>query len=397
MTYGVEKRFKFSIYNLVKHHPASRQSITVLFKKMHECGVMVIEKSYGTKEPHSYFFTHTAMKYINSDKLLLKIWQDKRSGFIPILNGSYKTSSKDTEVKSITNSNRFFLLILMLHSDSLGSVDRLSLKELALLTGLNKGGVQYQIKSLIKAGLIYSHIQGVHHKKIFNKEKSVLMLDVMHPFINYFYPKTSRFILDVSGIIDTEYLGASESLSVMLRLPSIHHNMFNKIVDGNSIKRIISKEDIRLHHQLQTLICETASNILNLSWDNQVEKIDKFISEALNINLEWVTQKDADEFIKLIRLWSVKQVEVYNLLLKCIYGSCFKYEKISIVPFQKSISRVLKFEVLFEERYGRYGKNNDIFKVDDTRNIVDINGNFLKHDFSEFLNKIVFIYLDNKE
>jgi len=394
--YGIGNWFSESIKTLVNEHPCSRKSLTEFLKKMESRGFLVIQKSYGTIAPNSYFFTNEAARYIQSDEVLGEI---SKGRFIKVIRGAYVPASKTSTVESISNLNRFFLLILMLHSDALGSVSNLSFKELAKIMGGTKDQVKSQIICLKKAGLIRNHASGISHKDIFGKEKGILLLDVKHPFISGFYYNISKLILDVSQIHDLEYLGFPQSFSLIMRMPSIHLNQkYNDYIDMNLIYEVMTKKDIRLHEQIQYLIYDVASKLLRSPSKLSSQQVEELILNKLSPNSEVLAQKAHLELAKLIRRWVFRQARIYEALLLFIYGENVSYEKVLILPSRFIEGRISSFEILFENvKTSLINKcNDDIYKVNADFTIIDKHGQLTALDFSLLFTRIKQISHDLK-
>jgi len=386
--YGIGNCFSESIKTLVNEHPCSRKSLTEFLKKMESRGFLVIEKSYGTIAPNSYLFTNETAQYIQSDKVLREI---SRGRFIKVIRGTYVPVSKISTVESISNLNRFFLLILILHSNSVGSVNNLSFKELAEIMGGTKDQVKSQIICLKKAGLIRYHVPGISHKYIFGIDKSIFLLNIKHPFINDYYLDAFRLTLDVSKIQDLEYLGFSESSSLIMKMPTIHLEKGDEhIIEQSLLNQIISKSDVRLHDHIQFLIFKIASNLLSSVWDNPNEDINHFLLE----NLKPGSNEISEQFIKLIRTWGIRQARIYESLITFFYGKNVSYEQIFIFPNQKYLGRFLTFEVFLQNaKISRVKKKiDDAFKVLPDNSIVDKFNKQTEYEFDLFRQRMKHIF-----
>ena len=399
LRYGIDCWFSESISRLVDTHPCSRKSLTAFFKKMETIGFIVREKIYGSIAPNRYCFTNIAANYIQYDEVLGQVSRYQNGMLISIITEQYIPVSKSSTVETISNINRFFLLILMLHSDSLGAISNLSIKELAQILDGTNDRVKSQIKCLKNAGLIRYYASGISHKDIFGKEKSILLLDVKHPFISDFYANLSRLILDVSQILDHVYLGYPQSYILIKRLPSIHLDQKNNdYIDMNLIYEVITKKDIRLHEQIQYLICDVASKLLWSPSNLSSQQVEELIVNKLSPNSEVLTQKAHLELAKLIRRWVFRQARIYEALLLFIYGENLSYGKVLILPSRCVHGRILSFEILFENvKVSLINKCiDDIYKVVKDFKIIDKHGQSTTLDFNLLFTKIKNISHDLK-
>jgi len=397
--YKVGSWFSVSIAELINTHPCSRKSITAFLKTMEVNGFIEIKKRYGGTSSNRYRITSKAANYIQSDDVLGQVLRHQKDGLKRIINERYIPINEASIVESISNLNRFFLLILMLHSNSLGSVNNLSFKELAEIMGGTKDQVKSQIICLKKAGLIRNHASGISHKDIFGKEKGILLLDVKHPFISGFYYNISKLILDVSQIHDLEYLGFPQSFSLIMRMPSIHlKQKYNDYIDMNLIYEVMTKKDIRLHEQIQYLIYDVASKLLRSPSKLSSQQVEELILNKLSPNSEVLTQKAHLELAKLIRRWVFRQARIYEALLLFIYGENVSYEKVLILPSRFIEGRISSFEILFENvKTSLINKcNDDIYKVNADFTIIDKHGQLTTLDFSLLFTRIKQISHDLK-
>jgi hypothetical protein len=391
LRYGELSAFTCSIQQLVKDHPASKKSITAFFKKMQSIGFLSVEKRPSPRYPNSYVFTTECSSYIKKDHILVCVTGENAWRYLKVICGSYEPIVRRNEDIKLSNSNRFFLLILILNSDSLGAVRRLSVSELSQMMGVSNGSIKLRIKALKAIGLLSVYIPGWSHKAIFGKSKGVLILDVMNNFISDLFPKATRLTANMSNFYDSELFGFSEVSALFAGMKTIHLTFNEYDFDLNSIRKLFDKDNRRakvsIHDHLQFVICHFTSIYLIEHWNligtsNEVQPIDE------SLTLDFLTPKNVIvndvyvDLLKLISLWIHRTAIAHKFLLLFQYGVSFRPKSMLIIPTKKLNTHFSKFEVVFEA-HGKY--QSDVLSVGVDGEICSTIGNAKEIKFNEFV------------
>ncbi|WP_133012444.1 hypothetical protein [Marinomonas flavescens] len=404
LRYGVLKAFTCSIQQLVKDHPASKKSITAFFKKMQSMKILSVEKSPSPKYPNSYLLTTECSNFIKRDRVLASVAGEDAFRYLKVICGLYEPIVRRNEVKRLSNSNRFFLLILVLSSDPLGRVDSISVSGFSRLMGVSDDSIKLRIKTLISNGIIREYVQGGSYKNLFGKTKSSLVLDVMHPFLNGAFLNISRLRVEFINQLDLEYFGHSEMLRVFTNDLSSSHLQVEREVDISKVKDLIIK-DRRTCDAIQSLITKYASQSLSSGIVLSREQIlNGKITKCLLEEVMPKTQNDSSlaylELCKLISIWSYRQACIYRALLQFVYRKDFQLQGALILKEtcknKKTSNGVItfSFEVIFLDDRSCYDHQLKVKQCIESGRLfpVDSLNRFAELDFRSFLAQVRYIY-----
>ncbi|MFS8150152.1 hypothetical protein [Vreelandella titanicae] len=230
----------------------------------------------------------------------------------------------------LTLPNRWLLMVLLAHSDSPGTVTRLSVSALRRLTGMSSFRITNQLKKLSGLGLIAHHQPGRYSSQASARGTSIYLLDLTHPlirgdnreFINFLYLSSNAEHMRtglVEGIVDAVIAFGVCSLQMDALFTEYNAIQASGTTSDSNEKGITTKYDpFQLGQKYQEkytnlrIMLNHAKALLQIKRDlsDDIGKLLKYCDEELLINYvpedaEWLlTSVHIDTARLLSSAWS---------------------------------------------------------------------------------------------
>lgn len=252
-------------------------------KKRDYAKVKNVYLSSGRVQKH-HFFNEEFKEKIRSDTLVSKVLHRKKRAIIEsILRNDLGDLSK-----SLRSSNRFFLLILVIHADQMGKVSELSSSKIRrMMGGISSDRFQSQLKKMQSLGIISYYISGMTFKRSLGKVTSTYFLNLMHDCFAEWDSELSTISISNTVIIaDSRLFECSEAASLIMyhdaylrRSNSKDWNRYKAKLTSvypvlGGISNIVNLDDVHdffctknIHDRFQLLLHDVASEMLIFMWD----------------------------------------------------------------------------------------------------------------------------------
>ena len=221
------------------------------------------------------------------DSILGLFEPEKRKILIP-----KKIEGSSSNVEALRNSNLLLMYILILHSNDVGLVKKLSHKSIRLMMGgISEDRLKSQIKTLKKTNYLLNSVGGASGKYLFGKRSGVIFLNLM---------KIQRPSFSFDGGSEIEVNGVELKNSLF---PSLAIMLIGSFCHKNNCDYTYKKMGLRL--SIRDKLVDDASNItpilFNSIFDGRTDvllqlEVEKLVSKLLS-NFGGVNEKELDEFI----------------------------------------------------------------------------------------------------
>ncbi|MGR6860616.1 hypothetical protein ACU5EH_10055 [Aliivibrio salmonicida] len=203
-----------------------------------------------------------------------------------------KIKGSSSNVGALRNSNLLLLYILILHSNDVGLVKKLSHKSIRfMMGGISEDRLKSQIMTLKKTNYLLNSVGGASGKYLFGKRSGVIFLNLMKI-------QQPSFSLDDGSEIEVNGIELKNSL-----FPSLAIMLIGSFCHKNNCDYTYKKMGLRL--SIRDKLVDDASNItpilFNSIFDGRTDvllqlEIEKLVSKLLS-NFGGVNEKELNEFI----------------------------------------------------------------------------------------------------